>query len=144
MKHAMRAIGVVLLMAVTNPTLAFLRAGVEAPGPGEAAQATQKKPPSTANVKVKVSAEGKSVLPSGSRIQWEGVSATCRNVTGAKTLQSAGTTPVSLPTCKVRLTVFVTGFDTKAVTVDLAGKEDKFDEPINISIRRQGPAQVTW
>jgi hypothetical protein len=140
----MRAVGVVLLMAVTCPAFAFLRAGVEAPEEDEATQAPQKKPQSTANVKVKVSAEGKAVLPSGSKIQWEGIGATCRNVRGEKTLQSAGATPVSLPACKVRFTVFVTGFDTKAVTVDLAGKEDKFDEPILISIKRQGPAQVTW
>ncbi len=100
--------------------------------------------PATVSVKIKVTAEGKSSLPSGSKIEWKGAEESCKGSAGRKNLETSETTRVSLPVCKVRLLVFITGFETKAVTVDLAANEDKVEDPIRITVKHQGPAEVDW
>jgi len=97
----------------------------------------------TASVKVVVSAEGKTAIPSGSKIQWEGTSESCTNVTGEQTLRPTET-PLRLPVCKVRLTIFITGFNTQAVVVDLVGNEKKYADPIHITAKLQGSAEISW
>ncbi len=133
--------------------LAFLRPAVAMALPQEeankskkndAAKGDEKKNDATARVKIKISAEGKSSLPSGSKIEWQGIEETCKDVTGKRRLESSGATSVSLPVCKVKLMVFITGFDTKAVTVDLAGNEERYNDPIRITVKHQGPAEVDW
>ncbi len=103
-----------------------------------------KKNDAAARVKIRISAEGRSSLPSGSKIEWQGLEESCRKATGRRNLESNGATSVSPPVCKVKLMVFITGFDTKAVTVDLAGNEERYNEPIHFTVKHQGPAEVDW
>jgi hypothetical protein len=144
MKYEVSLCALIVLAALTRPSFALL--GNKAAGAPESngIAETEEKRISTVNVKVKISAEGKSVLPSGSKIQWEGIGDSCKKITGEKALQSTGATPITLPVCKVKLTVFITSFDTKAVMVDVAGSADKYAEPIRITVKHQGPAEVVW
>lgn len=98
----------------------------------------------TVSVKIVISAKSRSTLPSGSKIQWSGADDTCKIVAGEQSVGADGKASVSLPVCKVKLKIFITGFDTKAVTVDLVGNEEKYEDPIRITVRRQGPAEVVW
>jgi hypothetical protein len=98
----------------------------------------------TASVKVLISAEDKPAIPSGSKIEWESTGDGCKSVTGELNLRPSEATPLTLPVCKVKLTIFITGFSTKAVTVDLVGNEKKYADPIHIIVKLQGPAEVTW
>src|SRR5262249_23025649 len=98
----------------------------------------------TASVKLMVSAEDHPTIPSGSKIQWEGSGDGCRTVAGEQSLRPTDATPLTLPVCKIRLTIFITGFTTKAVTVDLVGNEKKYADPILIKVRLQGSPEVSW
>jgi hypothetical protein len=110
----------------------------------EAAKTAEKKTNSTVTVKIKVSVEGKSSLPSGSRIEWRGVPESCKSVTGMKNLGSDGAVSLNLPTCKVKLMVFITGFDTKLVTIDVPENKNKYKDPIRIKVKHQGSPHVAW
>jgi hypothetical protein len=115
-----------------------------------AAQSTGDKPSeSVVNVKIVVSAEGKPSLPVNSKVQWEGVGDTCKDVPrGLQALHQTGETPLSLDTslkaCKVKLLIIVTGFNVQSVTVDLAGNQDKYEDPIRIMVKHDGPAELDW
>lgn len=108
----------------------------------DASKTGEQKTSSTVKVKIKISAEGKASLPPGSKIEWQGIEETCKNVTGRNRLESDKPTSVNLPACKVKLTVFMTGYDTAAVTVDLAANEENCQNLIRITVKRQGPAEV--
>jgi hypothetical protein len=98
----------------------------------------------TANVRLMVSAEDRAAIPAGSKIQWEGTGDGCRTDPIEQSLRPKDATPLTLPVCKVKLTIFITGFATKAVTVDLVGNEKKYDDPIHIRVRLQGLPEVSW
>lgn len=99
---------------------------------------------STANVQIEVSAEGQPKLPPNSRIEWQGVGSDCQAVTGHKALGETGSISVSLPVCKVRLTVLVPSFTTQAHTVDLIANRDKLGAPIQVTLKRHGPMEFHW
>jgi hypothetical protein len=98
----------------------------------------------TANVKLMVSAEDKPAIPSGSKIQWEGTGDGCRTEPIEQSLRATDATPLTLPVCKVKVTIFMTGFPAKAVTVDLVGNEKKYADPIHIKVKLQGSPEVSW
>jgi hypothetical protein len=98
----------------------------------------------TANVKVVISAEDKPTIPSGSKIEWESIGDSCKSASGEQNLRPTDATPLTLPVCKVKLTIFITGFNAKAVTVDLVGNEKKYGDPIQIKVKVQGSAEVSW
>jgi hypothetical protein len=133
-----------LLLASSRPGIALPQDQAKKITMSEAASTNQKKSGSTVSIKLKIFAEGKPSLPSGSRIAWQGVEDRCRNVTGNKYLELDGTTTVNLPVCKTRLTLFVTGFSTQAVVVDVATNTRKYKEQLRIAIRHQGAAEVVW
>ena len=110
----------------------------------DSAKTEEKKSNSTASVKITVSAEGKSSLPTGSKIEWKSLDDNGKSAAGVKNLDSNGTTPLSLPICKVKVWIYITGFDTKAFTLDLGGKEEKYNDPIRVTMKRQGPVEVEW
>jgi hypothetical protein len=139
------------LAAILSLTLMLLAVGSavaqeekDKPKNNDSPKTEEKKSNSTASVRIMVSAEGKSSLPSGSRIEWKSLDDNGEGAAGTKNLESSGATSLSLPVCKVKVWVFVTGFDTKAVMLDLNGKEDKYNDLISIKVKRQGPAQVEW
>lgn len=109
--------------------------------PAEAAPA-EAKPLARSTVDIEVSAEGKETLPSGSRLDWSGVDPECKKETGNRRLEASGPTTMSLPACSVKLTLFVTGFDTKQVLLDLGPGAHKAHGTIHIKIKKQGPPEV--
>jgi len=87
-----------------------------------------------------ISAEGKQALPSGSKIDLLGNGQACQDV---QRLQHSigpdgGATFVDLPLCKVKLTIYITGFDTKFVFVNLADYKD----PMRIVVKSNGPPVI--
>ena|SRR5215475_1355914 len=136
-----------LLLATLCPNDAVGSRQAESTKPSESEppKTSESQPALTASVKVKVSAEDRSTLPSGSRIEWQGLEGRCGTAIGRKTLDPNGAmTSVTLPVCKVRLTIFITGFDTKAITVDLAANREKYKDPIRITVKHQGLAELDW
>lgn len=144
MKHRVGVFAALLLLTLSRPAVGLPQDQVDKSKKNEAPKTDEKKNNSTVSVKIKISAEGKSAIPSGSWIEWEGIGESCKNVTGEQNLRSTEATPVSLPVCKVKLTIFITGFNTTAVTVDLAGNEEKYADPIRITVKRKRPAEVDW
>lgn len=100
--------------------------------------------PKMAGVKVQIAAQDTPVIPSGSKIRWEGTGEGCTGVAGEQSIRPTEVTPLTLPVCKVKLTIFITGFTTKAVTIDLVGNEKKYADPIQIAVKLQGAAEVSW
>jgi hypothetical protein len=134
-----------LFLAVLRPAVAIavLQDEADKSKKNDAPKTDEKKNSSTVSVKIRISAEGRTALPSEARIEWQGIEETCKNVTGGKRLDS-NETSVNFPTnlCKVKLTVFMTGYDTAAVTVDLATNKEKCQDLIRITVKRQGPPEV--
>jgi hypothetical protein len=95
---------------------------------------------STITLQVKISAEGKHQLPSGSRVELKGDDDTCKKV--SRPVQNLETEGVAsfpgLPACRVRLSIFVTGFQWKSVPVDLT----QYKEPLQITVKVVGPPVV--
>ena len=142
MTYRVRLRAVILLVALTCLAFAFLgEKAARAHYSTDVADTEEKK---RVTVKVKLSAEGNAVLPSGSKIQWEGIGDTCKKISGEKAVQSAGETTMTIPVCKVKLTMFITGFDTKAIVVDVASNAHRYSNPIRITVKRQGPAEFAW
>jgi hypothetical protein len=96
----------------------------------------------TASLKIQVSAEGNSSLPAGSKIEWRNLEDEQEG--GVRNLEPEGTTPMSLPVCKVKFWIYITGFETKSITLDLAGKEDKYKETVRITVKHKGEVEVKW
>ena len=93
------------------------------------------------NVHIIVSAEGKHALPSGSKIDLLGNEQTCQDVQRLQhSIGPDGATFPDLPPCKVKLKIYITGFDTKTVSVDLADYKD----PMRILVKSNGPPVISW
>ena len=101
-----------------------------------------KKSYSTVSVPIKISAEDKSSLPSGANIEWQGVGNTCTTEIEKKNLPSDGETLLNLPVCKVRLVIFITGFDTKTITLKIVKDKDKYKDPMHIIVKHTGSPEI--
>jgi hypothetical protein len=98
-------------------------------------------PTSKITVRVKVSAEGRSALPAGSTIELKGDDPACGNLTRPEqSLEPDETTFPDLPVCKVKFRIYITSFDVKAVSVDLA----KHKDPMKILVRKSGAPVVSF
>ncbi len=107
------------------------------PENGEAQKTAAKKTRITAHFTV--SAEGKSTLPPGSKIELKGDAASCKNLLRPpQHLGPEGATFPDLPLCRVKLWIYITGFETKIVSVDLA----KYKDPMRILVKSKGPPVV--
>lgn len=144
MNQKARVFAALLLLTFSRPAIGLPQDQEDKSKKAEVPQTEEKKNKSSVSVKIKIVAEGKPSIPSGSKVEWEGVGESCKNVSGEQNLRSTEATPLTLPVCKVKLTIFITGFNTTAVTVDLAGNEEKYANPIRIKVKRQGPAEVEW
>ena len=99
------------------------------------------KKPAKINVHIIVSAEGKDTLPSGSKIDLLGNEPACEDVQRLKhSLGADGATFPDIPICKVKLKIYITGFDTKTAVVDLADYKD----PMRILVKSSGPPVISW
>lgn len=92
------------------------------------------------NLQVIVSAEGKQTLPSGSKIDLSGNEQTCHDLQRLQhsVAQNGAATFNNVPTCKIKLTIYITGFDTKSISIDLAD----YKSPLKILVKAQGPPIV--
>ncbi len=128
--------------------VALAQVAVAAPAsqdePGKPAISPAKKPvdkKAKINVHIIVSAEGKDALPSGSKIDLLGNEPACEDVQRLKhSIGPDGATITDLPVCKVKLKIYITGFDTKTVVVDLADYKD----PMRILVKSNGPPVISW
>jgi hypothetical protein len=84
-----------------------------------------------------VSAEGKQTLPSESKIDLLGNEQACHDLQRLRhsIAPNGKATFVDLPACKIKLTIYITGFDTKSISVDLAHYKD----PLRVLIKSNGP-----
>jgi hypothetical protein len=109
------------------------------PGTSPAKKTADKK--AKISVHIIVSAQGKDALPSGSKIDLLGNEPACQDV---QRLQHGigpdGATFPDLPVCKIKLMIYITGFDTKTALVDLADYKD----PMRILVKTNGPPVVSW
>ena len=95
---------------------------------------------STITIDIKVSAEGIETLPQGSTIELKGDDESCKDLRRPEEpIGPDGEVAFSdLPVCKVKLSIFITGFDFKTTVVDLA----KYKGPIQIRVKVNGPPEV--
>jgi hypothetical protein len=54
-------------------------------------------------------------------------------------LEPDGVTSITLPLCKVKLNIYISGIDSKTVSVDLG----KYKEPIKILVKLKGEPTVS-
>ena len=94
---------------------------------------------SVINVRFRISAENKETLPTQSKVELSGADDKCKNVHGNQDIKSGEVTFSKLPVCKVKLKIFVTGFNTQVVVVDLAG----YQEPMSVVLKADGTTAVT-
>jgi hypothetical protein len=95
-------------------------------------------PGSTITLRIEVSAQGMDMLPTGSSIQLKGDDGTCKQLEQEQSINSDQATFTNLPVCKVKLRIYITGFDGKTVLVDLA----KYKDPMRIQVKSNGPPVV--
>lgn len=111
------------------------------PGNGTAAPNTEgnpKTPQAPLLFHLKVSAEGMETLPTGSTIELKGNQEKCKSLKQKQIIRSGEVTFQDLPICKVQLLIFITGFATKQVSIDLAG----YSQPMRILVKTNGPPEV--
>lgn len=132
------------LLIVASPRFALAQAQDEGEKAKkeEAAATDTRKGNSMIAVPIKISAEDKPSLPLGSNVEWQGVGKTCSAEEGKKSLNSEGEALLNLPFCKVKLVVFITGFDTKTVTLEISKEKDKYKGPIQILIKHKGAPEI--
>jgi hypothetical protein len=146
MKYKTGILTVLLCMTLVLSTAAVsaLQAEPDKPKTGDAAKTNDikdKKPgaDSTIAVRFKISAENTPTLPTLSKVELSGADESCKKVQGEQPIESGQVTFTKLPVCKIRLKIFITGFDTKTVSVDLAN----YKEPMLIFVKSIGDPVVT-
>src|SRR5262249_8225340 len=142
MKYKMGILAALLSLVVLRPHVAIAQDENKSKK-NHAVREHEKLNDATTQVKLKISAEGKSSLPSASKIGWEGLDEGCRGANGQKTLESNGATSLILPVCRVQLMFFITDFDTKVLVLDMANK-DGYGDPINITVPYVGDPKINW
>jgi hypothetical protein len=128
--------------------LALLRLAVAAQAPQDETTKPENSPaPKTTQKKTKisvhiiVSAEGHDKLPSGSRIDLQGREEACKDVQRLQqSIGPDGTTFLDLPICRVELRIYITGFDTKIISVDLAA----YKNPMRVLVKSKRPPVISW
>jgi len=134
MKHNIE-ISALLCLALLQLALATPASQDESGQPNNAIKSEKKK----ITLHIQLSAEGMDPLPTGSTIELKGDEETCKtNVQQTQHVELGEATFPDLPVCKVRLWIFITGFDTKTVPADLA----KYKDPIRIVVKSNGPPVV--
>lgn len=86
---------------------------------------------------IKVVAERRSNVPAGSRIELYGQNA-CSELESSRSILLGEASFANLPKCKVLLKIFITGFSTKSLPVDL----EKYKDPMQILVKVVGPPIV--
>lgn len=142
MKHI---IGFLLLFILILPGLAVASPASQEDNNSGNKKSEDKKPDKpattpTVTLHVKVSTES-AVLPKGSTIELKGDDKNCDTLSrpGQSLEPDGAVTFPNLPECKVRLLIFITGYEFKVAPVDLGHYKD----PIQISVRKVGPPIVS-
>ncbi len=95
-------------------------------------------------IKIKVSVDGQPSLPQGSKIQWNGEDNTCKQTKGEQPIGPGDVTSMEVRACKINILIFITGFQTQKVTLDLAKNRENFKDTIHITVKHQGDPEVAW
>ena len=152
MKQAVRVLILCLALVQATPAPASKKPGPEAGDPKPPAESPGATPPNadapkpttevkTFDVKIAVAAEGMAKLPSNSRMELQGEGdGLCRGLQRDQMIQSGGVVFHDLGGCKVKARLFITGFETKTVVLDLAN----YKRPIKITVKEIGPPAVEW
>ena len=93
---------------------------------------------------VLVSADGKPTLPDNSKIEWKGTGEGCTDENGSQSLHASGETRLTLRVCKLRLLIFITGYNTKQVLADLTDQNRREGDSMSIVVKHDGDPVVTW
>lgn len=94
----------------------------------------------TAKVQLLVTAEGRTKLPSDSRVVLEGGQGCGELATQQSGLSSDGKASFpDVPLCQVRLRITIPGFETKFARVDLTARDGA---PIKIQVKANGPPVI--
>jgi len=110
---------------------------------GEDKKRAKKKQPEAAplTLHVKVSVESMTKVPAGSKIEFKGAEETCRAFqTPLTPIGVNGITFDSLPRCKVRMNIFITGFATKTKPVDLRESTGE----MQVVVKPSGELKFDW
>ena len=131
---------------ILTPTLILCVAlsclAVAVPGPQNEQDKPKISPAKKAKIDVHIiiSAQGKNPLPSGSKIDLLGNEPRCQDVQRLQhSLGPNGATFPELPVCKVKLKIYITGFNIQIVSVDLAHYKD----PMRIQVQSKGPPVIS-
>jgi hypothetical protein len=96
--------------------------------------------PSAITVHVLVTADKLKELPDGSSVEIKPDSDKCNAMTSVESdIHSGKATFADIPVCKVRLLIFVTGFNAQGISVDLS----KCKEPITVKIDLGSPPKLS-
>lgn len=97
------------------------------------------------SIRIKITADDKPSLPSGSKIQWNSEDHACKQTSGdPQPIGPGDVTFLSVRLCRINILIFITGFDTKMVTLDLPKNSGKLKNEIHITVRRQGKPEIAW
>lgn len=133
-----------LLILLTPITIAFAQDVPDKSNKSDTSKTDDKKNNSGASIQIKISVEGKSSLPPGSKIQWNGEDNTCKQTKGEQPTGPGDVTSLEVRACKINILIFITGFETKKITLDLAKNREKFKDTIHITVKHQGEPEVVW
>jgi len=142
-----RGFALCLALAQLTGVHASKRPGAEPTEPLPPSEPTEMAPPPAdapkpaLDVRIAVVAEGMDRLPSNSRVELQGEGpGACKSLKRDQMIQADGVLFRDLAVCKVKLRLFITGFDTKAVLLDLANYKGR----LKITVKEEGPPTVTW
>ena len=133
-----------LLMLLPPVTIAVPQGVPDKSNKGDTSKTDDKKNNSSLNIQIKISLDGKPSLPPGSKIQWSGEDNTCKQTKGEQPIGPGDVTSVEVRACKINILIFITGFETKKVTLDLAKNSEKLKDTVHITVKHQGEPEVAW
>jgi hypothetical protein len=135
-------VALLLLMLSPPATIAVPQDVPDKSNKGDTSKTEDKKNNSSFSIQIKFSVDDRPSLPPGSKIQWNGEDNTCEQTKGDQPIGPGGVTSMEVRACKINILIFITGFATKKVTLDLAKNKEKFKDTILITVKHQGEPEV--
>jgi hypothetical protein len=137
-------VSLLLLTLLPSATIALPQDVPDKSSKGDTSKTEDKKNNSSVSIQIKISVDDKPSLPPGSKIQWNGEDNACEQTKGEQPIGPGDVTSMEVRACKINILIFITGFATKKVTLDLAKNREKFKDTILITVKHQGEPEVAW